>query len=132
MKAKTSTFDAGRGLSCQERHILILIRDLSLEIQEAFENGTEWSHYAWGHGHGDDASVKWQPGKWRASQPQLGPWTRAESAAVSRTLKRLCQRGLLERWNMCSGNSARTTDVAMTPTGWDVAQRLTKRSDTNC
>jgi hypothetical protein len=64
--------------------------------------------------------VEWYPSRW------LDPWTPAGSAVVSRTLRRLEQRGLVERKNERSGQSTRTTNVRLTDRGREVTKRLTK------
>ena len=62
--------------------------------------------------------------------------SRAESASMSRALRRLEDRGLIERRNWLAGlafrpagqfndGNRRTTHVRLTAEGWDLAERLT-------
>lgn len=77
--------------------------------------------------------IRWQPGKWGLIN------SRSASAAYSRTLKRLEERGLVLRQNRQSGNPLtrcaretsdephnRTTHVLLTEIGVQVAEWLTK------
>jgi hypothetical protein len=64
--------------------------------------------------------VEWHPGRY------MDDWTPADRAVFSRSLRRLEQRGLVERKNERTGESTRTTNVRLTDRGREVAKRLTK------
>ena len=126
-----------RGLSLQQRHLLTVLYNLTVSVEEAIQNGDTFHPNYDGGGvvNGKlvgSVGLKWQPGKWRAANPENGPWTRADAAAVSRTLRRLCQRGLVDRSNTVSGDPTRTTSVQLTPRGRLIIERLTKQVDHNC
>jgi DnaB-like helicase N terminal domain len=52
-------------------------------------------------------------------------WTPTDRAVVSRALRRLEQRGLVERKNECTGQPGRTTNVRLTERGREIAKQLT-------
>jgi len=79
---------------------------------------------------------------WGVRLPRFENGTsRSECASFSRAIRRLEQRGLVERWNTDSGNretgmvakltdtpnvaSHRTTNIRLTPAGRELAERLT-------
>src|SRR5262249_38178618 len=62
----------------------------------------------------------WRPGG-GSGPPE---YSRSDAASVSRTLRRLGQRGLVECINSVSAAARRTTDVALTPEGMAVAEKL--------
>ena len=64
--------------------------------------------------------VEWYPSRW------LDDSMPADRAVVSRALRRLEQRGLVERKNQRTGKSGRTTNVRLTNWGLEIAKRLTK------
>ena len=64
--------------------------------------------------------VEWYPSRW------LDGSTPADRAVVSRALRRLEQRGLVERKNQRTGKPGRTTNVRLTDRGREIAKRLTK------
>jgi hypothetical protein len=78
-----------------------------------------------------EAWLAWKPaGPYGASREYdvVGDrYTRSESASLSRTLRRLRQRGLLETWNDITGSS-RTTVVHLTPTGREIAEGLAEEN----
>jgi hypothetical protein len=122
----------GRGLGDRQRRAIIAIgeglSDLDREIErrqaivaaqperagEMMIWAVKW-HLAWG--------VRWRPGSRDAS----------ERAVWSRSLRRLQERGLAIRTNRVGGPNAkeprppgtRTTNVVLTPAGWEVFRRLT-------
>jgi hypothetical protein len=63
--------------------------------------------------------VEWYPRQW------LERWTPADRAVFSRALRRLEQRGLVERKNARTVESTCTTHVRLTERGREVAKRLT-------
>jgi hypothetical protein len=64
--------------------------------------------------------VEWYPSRW------ADRWTPADRAVVSRALRRLEQRGFVERKNERTGQPGRTTNVRLTDRGREVAKWLTK------
>ena len=66
-----------------------------------------------------DWGVDWAPTRW------ADPWTPADRAVISRALRRLEQRGLVERKNEVTNTPRRTTNVRLTDRGREVAKRLT-------
>jgi DNA-binding PadR family transcriptional regulator len=77
------------------------------------------------HSHGLLARVQEWGVDWDPSRGQ-DSWTPTDRAVVSRALRRLEQRGLVERKNEQTDNPARTTNVRLTARGREVANRLTK------
>lgn len=67
----------------------------------------------------DIDGVEWGPGL-----------SRVRAASVSRSLRRLEERGLIERWT--TGVGSRTTHVHLRPAGIALAQRLTHAPDDGC
>ena len=63
-------------------------------------------------------AIPWAPSHW------YGAWTRADAAAVSRALRRLERRGLVERLPARPAGATRTTHVRLTDRGRAVADRL--------
>jgi hypothetical protein len=64
--------------------------------------------------------VEWHPSLWNDT------WTPTDRAVLSRALRRLEQRGLVERKNERTGKSTRTTHVRLTERGREVAKWLTQ------
>jgi len=105
--------DAVSKLSRQQKRLLIT----SLAYWEYIEaNGNDLAKLElefWG--------IPWHPAK------RQDNWTRADSVIISRSLRRLEHRGLVERKNNISGSRLRTTMVKFTPLGLEVAKQLTKK-----
>jgi DNA-binding MarR family transcriptional regulator len=66
------------------------------------------------------SEVPWRP----SNSLSLGTWRRARAAAVSRALRRLESRGLIERLPAGPAGARRTTHVRLTARGRVVAPRL--------
>jgi hypothetical protein len=76
---------------------------------------------------GGKISLRWQPSKWAnnpADPEDYSPWTRSDAASMSRTIRRLKDRGLIETENWVS-DKHRTTLVCLTDAGREAAKRLT-------
>lgn len=96
------------GLSAQQREILLWI----VQQTHLADAGLRSFFWSWRSKDGT-RYVGWR---------QHG-FTRSESASSSRALRRLEQRGLLERANWCS-DAKRTTAVRLTPLGRSTAETL--------
>lgn len=102
--------EASRGLSFDQKFLL----------NSVLKNRTERYARLW-----------WMP--WRPSKGRMAVasgWTRVDSASISRCLRRLEGRGLVERTNDIMGGK-RTTLVRLTPLGEAVANRLSKMEAPN-
>jgi hypothetical protein len=74
----------------------------------------------WRIKHVEYWGIEWYPSKGQRA------WTPSNRAVMSRALRRLEQRGLVERRNRISGEeSGRTVNVHLTDRGREVAKRLT-------
>jgi hypothetical protein len=109
-----------RGLSEQQANVLLrlLWRSRLLQARLACIRGdfVSTSGKAW---------LAWKPGgEYGASREG---YTRSDAASISRTLRRLSRRGLVEARNTISGGR-RTTTVCLSPAGFDLAERLAKES----
>ena len=100
--------EALRGSSFEQKHIL-------KTLLSGMAHGHDWFGVGW---------ANWYPSK-GPSAIECG-WTRADSATVSRSLRRLADRGLVERCNHATGTTLRTTAARLTPLGVAAAERLTK------
>lgn len=104
-------------LSRQQRHILDVL----------------WEQTTYIEGHGNEFAkamlnywgVRWYPAK------GFDDWKRSDSATISRALRRLEHRGLVERKNEISDRVGRTTRVKLTAAGIAIAKRLTKTQSEN-
>jgi hypothetical protein len=109
--------DPARGLSQTQRRILCRVLADYIDLEHHLGDWGKDRLTVWG--------VPWYPSR------QYHEWTATDRAVVSRAVRRLVQRGLLERANEHSTNRdagppRRATNLWLTPTGRTVAERLTK------
>ncbi len=96
-------------LSCQQQEILRYLTAQADYIENNYPDDYKIFYRVWG--------VPWQPGK-------LGnAWNNNDSASISRSLKRLEERGLLLRKNDITGRN-RSTHVILTDKGREIGLRL--------
>ncbi len=107
--------DAGKGLSSVQRDVLAYLWE-ETQRYEAHSDHFHREARVWG--------VRWRPNR---IYLDLTPSNRA---AISRSIRRMEERGLLYRLNHCT-EGRRTTCVRLTPDGRHIAKRLSKSAVVN-
>ena len=103
-----------------------ILRFVCLEtawLEKAFRAQGKHDHLAqlqaWG--------LEWHPHQWWHRHEVPWIWTPTDRAVFSRALRRLEQRGLIERKNARTGMPGRTTHVRLTEQGRKIARRHRRR-----
>ena len=109
--------EASKKLSWLQKRILQAILEYTTLIETSNNDHAKALLNIWG--------VPWYPAKGQED------WERSDSAIISRALRRLEARGLVERNNDITRNGRRTTRVKLTPLGLSIAKRLTKTDSEN-
>ena len=107
--------DAGNGLSWAQRDILVYLWEETQRYEAHGDRGRDQAR-GWG--------IPWRPSR------IYRDLTRSDRAAISRSIRRMEERGLLYRLNDWSGKR-RTTHVRLTPAGRHIGKRLSKSVGVN-
>jgi len=114
---------AGAGLSSEQQYLLTCLLRQDRADDEALRECVDFL-MAKPHLIRHFVHVRWRPSKAHAP----GTWTRSDSASLSRSLRRLERRGLVERIAL---GRCRTTSVRLTDTGRATAEELLAICDVN-
>ena len=105
---------AKKGLSDLQRYLLIKLFRLTQAAETEGDEEQPW--------------LRWRPSELGLSRKGR-PYSRADSAVMSRSLARLVSRGLIEKTNNKTRNANRTTCVRLTPTGLELGSDWAARWD---
>ena len=113
-------------LSQDQQQILLVVWRLTNEVEADFRQGIYHEEYCWGGGDDGRPMIRWRPAKWQKAD---GSWPRSYAAAVSRSLRRLEHRGLVETWNHVNGDERKrhTTCLRLTEAGRQVAVTVNEK-----